>query len=138
MSRNKESKPRRLQLSNFELVKEFHQAFDLPILEAPHIPNQKREDLRVELIEEEFQELLTALRQEDIVGVADALTDLNYVIYGMALEFGIDLDKCFQEVHASNMSKLGKDGKPLYRRDGKVLKGPDFRSPNLRKVLFPD
>ncbi len=121
--------------TTYENVREFHTAFGVPELFAPGFPDSKRRALRLELITEELQELLDAEAANDIVEVADALSDLSYVIAGMALEYGIDLDACVAEVHRSNMSKLGADGKPIYREDGKVLKGPGSFKPNLRAIL---
>ena len=125
-----------MQITNFELVGDFMEAFGQDILEEPQLPGLDIEDLRVELIEEELQELKEALKTRDIVEVADALTDLLYVIYGAGHSFGIDLNDCFDEVHRSNMSKLGEDGRPIYREDGKVLKGPDYWPPDLESILF--
>lgn len=117
------------------MVREFHQVFGHPIASIPAFPTEELIKLRGDLISEERSELSDAEEQRDIVGVADALSDLLYVIYGMGLVYGIDLDKTFQEVHRSNMSKLGADGKPIYREDGKVLKGPNYTPPDLKKVL---
>ncbi len=97
--------------------------------------DQETRDLRIDLISEELEELDLALTNKDIVEVADALTDLLYVVYGAGHAFGIDLDECFTEVHESNMSKLGEDGKPIYREDGKVLKGPNYFPPNLEEIV---
>ena len=124
--------------SNFEKIREFHSSFNLPNNFSPTLANKKSEELRLSLIEEEYNELLDALEKRDVLGVADALTDLLYVTYGMGAVYGIDLDRCYAEVHASNMTKLGENGKPIYRKDGKVLKGPIYRPPNLKKVLFGD
>lgn len=121
--------------TNYEMVREFHQVFCHPIASIPAFPTEEFRKLRGDLIDEERSELSDAEEQMDIVGVADALSDLLYVIYGMGLVYGIDLDKTFQEVHRSNMSKLGADGKPIYREDGKVLKGPNYTPPDLKKVL---
>lgn len=121
--------------SNFEKVREFHQKFNHPIELAPKWPEITLVDLREDLIREEFEELQEAIEDRDIVAVADALTDMLYVIYGMGHVMGINLDACFAEVHRSNMTKLGKDGKPIYREDGKVLKGPNFEKPDLEGVL---
>jgi predicted HAD superfamily Cof-like phosphohydrolase len=121
--------------TNYEMVKEFHQVFGHPIALIPAFPTEELRKLREDLISEERSELSDAEEKRDIVGVADALSDLLYVIYGMGLVYGIDLDKTFQEVHRSNMSKLGADGKPIYREDGKVLKGPNYTPPDLKKVL---
>lgn len=121
--------------SNADLVKTFHEVFGLPVLDKPGFPPQERVDLRVELIREEFVELQMAIGQRDIVGVADALADLLYVTYGMAHEFGIPIDEVFEEVQASNMTKLDRDGKPIKREDGKILKGPDFMHPDIKRIL---
>jgi predicted HAD superfamily Cof-like phosphohydrolase len=91
--------------------------------------------LRLELIEEELKELREAIGNADIVEVADALTDILYVTYGAGHAFGIDLDKCFQEVQESNMSKLDHNGEPIYREDGKVMKGPNYFSPDLASIV---
>jgi len=101
----------------------------------PTLRDQAVQDLRVDLISEELEELELAITNQDIVEVADALTDLLYVVYGAGHAFGIDLDECFMEVHESNMSKLGEDGKPIYREDGKVLKGPGYFPPNLEEIV---
>jgi predicted HAD superfamily Cof-like phosphohydrolase len=91
--------------------------------------------LRYDLIDEELKELGQAIEERNIVEVADALTDLLYVVYGAGHSFGLDLDKCFEEVHNSNMTKLGPEGKPIYREDGKVMKGPGYRAPDLKTTL---
>lgn len=123
--------------TNFEKVKEFHQTFEIESLDSPNFPSEKVQNLRIELIREEFEELKEAIADNNIVEVADALTDILYVVYGAGDAFGIDLDKCFTEVHRSNMSKLTADGKVLRREsDGKVLKSDQFSPPNLSKVLF--
>ena len=129
-------------LTNFEMVKAFHTAFGQPVRTAPVMPNEAEVALRCNLIEEEYEEYLLAHTESEdnnknLVSIADALTDLLYVVYGAGLYYGIDLDKCFDVVHLSNMSKLGEDGKPIHRADGKVLKGPNFFKPNLKDVLFP-
>tara|TARA_B110000285_G_C15074540_1_gene589942 strand:+ start:1029 stop:1370 length:342 start_codon:yes stop_codon:yes gene_type:complete len=98
-------------------------------------PEQKIQDLRYELIREELEELKVALEEKNLKEVADALTDILYVTYGAGHAFGIDLDKCFEEVQASNMSKLGEDGKPIYNDSGKVMKGPDYFKPDLKKFV---
>ena len=122
-------------MTNFEMVQEFHRAFGQQVATVPTLADGPVEDLRFELITEEFSELADALRKRNIVEVADALTDLAYVVYGMADIYGIDLDACFREVHRSNMSKLGEDGKPIKRADGKFLKGPNYSPPDLKTVL---
>ena len=123
------------RMTNFEMVQEFHRAFGQKVAKVPTLAGCAVEDLRYDLIAEEFNELDEALIDRNIVAVADALTDLAYVVYGMADIYGIDLDVCFQEVHRSNMSKLGEDGKPILRADGKFLKGPNYSPPDLKTVL---
>ena len=122
--------------TNFELVGDFMEVFGQIVELDPRMPDSDTMDLRVSLIEEELDELKEAIANNDIVEVADVLTDLLYVIYGAGHSFGIDLDECFAEVHGSNMSKLGADGQPIYREDGKVLKGANYYAPNLKSVLF--
>ena len=121
--------------TNFELVGDFMQIFGQDVKDVPDFPDLKTQELRYDLISEELAELREAMDADDIVEVADALTDILYVVYGAGHAYGIDLDCCFAEVHASNMSKLGEDGKPIYRDDGKVLKGPKYFEPNLEYVL---
>ena len=122
--------------TNFERVKEFHRTFGLPVLTKPQWPSAQAIERRGNLITEEKREYDEAIVAGDLVAVADAITDLLYVAYGTAAEYGIDADACFAEVHDSNMSKLGADGKPIHRpSDGKVLKGPFFREPDLATVL---
>lgn len=120
----------------FEKVKEFHYKFGHPIGSVPNIPSESRLALRTGLIEEEYDEVLEAIANKDIVNLAKELADLIYVVNGFAIEAGIDLDSVFSEVHRSNMSKLGQDGKPIYREDGKVLKGPAYFEPDVADVLF--
>ena len=122
-------------MSNFESVKKFMQTFGQEVKEKPGFPNNKIISLRYDLINEELAELKDAINKKDIKEVADALTDILYVTYGAGHAFGIDLDKCFKEVQNSNMSKLGEDGKPIYNEKGKVMKGPNYFKPNLRKFL---
>ena len=124
--------------TNFQRVKEFMKSFGQEVKSKPEWPNDETMELRIDLIEEELGEFKDAILSADgtLVDVADALSDLLYVVYGAGHSFGIDLDDCFAEVHRSNMSKLGEDGKPIYREDGKVLKGPDFSEPDLTSVLF--
>ena len=122
-------------MSNFESVKKFMQTFGQEVKEKPGFPNKKIISLRYDLINEELAELKDAINKKDIKEVADALTDILYVTYGAGHAFGIDLDKCFKEVQNSNMSKLGEDGKPIYNEKGKVMKGPNYFKPNLRKFV---
>jgi predicted HAD superfamily Cof-like phosphohydrolase len=124
-------------MTNFNMVREFMSVFGQEVKDTPKLPKRNVQALRVKLIAEELKELREALKDNDIVEVADALTDILYVTYGAGLAFGIDLDKCFAEVQRSNMTKLGEDGKPLYREDGKIKKGPNYEEPNLKSVLFP-
>ena len=121
--------------TNFELVEDFMLAFGQRVATTPQLVDRAVAELRISLIEEELDELREAVADNDLVGIADALTDILYVTYGAGLAYGIDLDECFLEVHESNMSKLGEDGKPIYREDGKVLKGPNYFEPDLGAVL---
>lgn len=116
-------------------LKEFYEAFDLPVQDEPVLPIKDRRKLRMKLLEEEYHEYRYAERGDDLVKIADALADMLYIIGGTALEYGIPLDKIFLEVHRSNMSKLGKDGKPILREDGKILKGPDYTKPDIARVI---
>ena len=124
--------------TNFERVKEFMDSFGQEVKSKPEWPNDETMELRIDLIEEELGEFKDAIINGDgtLVDVADALSDLLYVVYGAGHSFGIDLDKCFAEVHRSNMSKLDDDGLPFYREDGKVLKGPDFTEPDLESMIY--
>tara|TARA_Y100000590_G_C15313340_1_gene861020 strand:- start:353 stop:721 length:369 start_codon:yes stop_codon:yes gene_type:complete len=122
-------------MTNFEKVKEFMNVFGQEIKNKAEFPNEKIIDLRKKLIEEEFKELKDAIKDNDIVEVADALTDILVVTYGAGVAFGIDLDKCFEEVHRSNMSKLSQEGKAIYNEFGKVMKGPNYSPPDLKKFI---
>ena len=122
-------------MSNFEDVKTFMKTFGQIIRTKPQFPEQKTMQLRFDLIEEELNELKQAMKTRDLKEVADALTDILYVTYGAGYAYGIDLDKCFKEVQRANMSKLGKDGKPIYNEKGKVMKGPDYLEPNLKQFV---
>ena len=122
-------------MSNFESVKKFMQTFGQQIKEKAEFPDEKITKLRYELIEEELQELKEAIDKKDIKEVADALTDILYVTYGAGHAFGINLDKCFEEVQNSNMSKLDENGKPIYNEKGKVMKGPNYFKPDLTKFV---
>ena len=118
-------------VSNFEKVGDFMEAFGQEVLYVPTLPDFNLGALRLDLIEEEVQELRDGLGKSSLLEVADALTDILYVVYGAGHSFGIDLDDCFNEVHRSNMTKLGEDGRPMYRDDGKVMKGPNYEEPFL-------
>ena len=122
-------------MTNFEKVKEFMTTFGQEVKNKAEFPNEKIVELRKKLIDEEFNELKDAINENDLIEVADALTDILVVTYGAGVAFGIDLDKCFKEVHRSNMSKLSKDGKPIYNEFGKVMKGPNYFKPNLKQYL---
>ena len=122
-------------MSNFKSVKKFMETFGQEIKEKASFPNDKITSLRYDLIKEELDEFKEAIDKKDIKEVADALTDILYVTYGAGHAFGIDLDKCFEEVQNSNMSKLGDDGKPIYNENGKVMKGPNYFKPNLSKFV---
>ena len=122
-------------MTNFEKVKEFMITFGQEVKNNAEFPNDKIVELRKKLIDEEFNELKEAINENDIVEVADALTDILYVTYGAGHAFGINLDKCFSEVQNSNMSKLGQDGKPIFNDKGKVMKGPNYFKPNLSKFV---
>ena len=122
--------------TNFEKARDFMRAFGQDVHTRATLPNEKTRNLRYELIREELEELLDAINKENLVEIADALTDILYVTYGAGHAFGIDLDTCYTEVHRSNMSKLGQDGKPIHREDGKVMKGPGYSPPNLIPVIL--
>ena len=122
-------------MSNFNSVKKFMETFGQEVKSKAEFPDEKIQNLRVSLIEEELSELKEAIKNKDIKEVADALTDILYVTYGAGHAFGIDLDKCFDEVQRSNMSKLDENGKPIFNEHGKVLKGPNYFKPNLDKFV---
>ena len=122
-------------MTNFENVKKFMHTFGQEVRTKAGFPKDKIISLRLDLIREELQELREAIDKKDIKEVADALTDILYVTYGAGHAFGINLDKCFEEVQNSNMSKLGPDGKPIYNEQGKVMKGPDYFKPDLNKFV---
>ena len=122
-------------MTNFEKVKQFMTTFGQEVKQKPEFPSENIIDLRIKLIEEELQELKDAIKNKDIIEVADALTDILYVTYGAGHSFGVDLDSCFNEVQNSNMSKLGDDGKPIYNESGKVMKGPNYFKPNIKKII---
>ena len=122
-------------MTNFKSVKKFMETFGQEIKEKASFPDDKITSLRYDLIKEELEELKEAMDNRDIKEVADALTDILYVTYGAGHAFGIDLDKCFEEVQNSNMSKLDKDGKPIYNDKGEVMKGPNYFKPDLSKYI---
>ena len=122
-------------MSNFKKVETFMRTFGQEVKTKPSLSTDKINKLRLDLIKEELDELKEAVNNKNLLEVADALTDILYVTYGAGHAFGIDLDKCFEEVQNSNMSKLGKDGKPIYNEKGKVMKGPNYFKPNLNKFV---
>jgi predicted HAD superfamily Cof-like phosphohydrolase len=122
-------------MTNFGKVGHFMKTFGQEIKIKPDLSTEKINKLRVSLINEELEEFKEAIKNNDLKEVADALTDILYVTYGAGHAFGINLDKCFDEVQQSNMSKLGDDGKPIYNDKGKVMKGPNYFKPNLTKFV---
>ena len=122
-------------MSNFEEVRKFMETFGQRVTTKPQFPDEKTMQLRFDLIKEELDELEEAMKTRNLKEIADALTDILYVTYGAGFAYGINLDKCFKEVQRANMSKLGKDGKPLYNEKGKVMKGPNYSPPDLKKFI---
>jgi len=122
-------------MSNFDDVKTFMQTFGQEVKIKAKFPKKKIVKLRYDLIKEELNELQNAIKTKNLKEIADALTDILYVTYGAGHAYGIDLDKCFKEVQKSNMSKLGKDGKPIFNEKGKVMKGPNYSEPNLKQFV---
>ena len=125
-------------MSNFNKVKTFMNTYGQEIRDNASFPDKKIVQLRIDLIQEELNELKDAINNNDIIEVADALTDILYVTYGAGHSFGINLDKCFNEVQDSNMSKLDENKQPIYNDSGKVLKGPNYYPPNLKKIIELD
>lgn len=124
-----------IKKSNFELVGDFMRSCDQEVLVSPKLPESFVSDLRIKLIKEEVSEFIEALENKDLENVAKELADILYVVYGAGHSFGIDLDKCFIEVHESNMTKLGPDGKVVRREDGKIMKPDSYIPANIKKVL---
>ena len=122
-------------MTNFEKVELFMKTFGQEVKKSASLSSENINNLRLNLIKEEFEELKEALNKKDLVEIADALTDILYVTYGAGHAFGINLDKCFDEVQKSNMSKLDKNGKPIYNESGKVMKGPNYFKPDLSKFV---
>ena len=122
-------------MTNFEKVRLFMKTYGQEVKDKAGFSDAKTNKLRINLIKEELEELTEAMQDKNLLEVADALTDILYVTYGAGHAFGIDLDKCFEEVQNSNMSKLGEDGKPIYNEAGKVMKGPNYFKPDLSKYL---
>ena len=123
-------------MSNFDKVGTFMKTFGQEVKTKPSLSSDKINKLRIDLIKEELEELTEAMQKKDLLEVADALTDILYVTYGAGHAFGINLDACFNEVQNSNMSKLGKNGKPIYNESGKVMKGPNYFKPDLSKFVY--
>ena len=122
-------------MTNFEKVRLFMKTYGQEVKDKAGFSDAKTNKLRIDLIKEELEELTQAMDHKNLLEVADALTDILYVTYGAGHAFGIDLDKCFDEVQNSNMSKLGEDGKPIYNESGKVMKGPNYFKPDLLKFI---
>ena len=122
-------------MTNFEKVGVFMKTFGQDVKQSPSFSTDKINELRISLIKEELNELIEAMNKKDLVELADALTDILYVTYGAGHAFGVNLDKCFEEVQNSNMSKLGEDGNPIYNESGKVMKGPNYFKPDLSKFV---
>ena len=122
-------------MSNFEDVKKFMVTFSQVVRTKPQFPDDKTMQLRFDLIKEELNELEHAMKTKNLKEIADALTDILYVTYGAGYAYGINLDMCFKEVQRANMSKLGNDGKPIYNEKGKVMKGPNYSEPNLKRFV---
>ena len=122
-------------MSNFNKVGTFMKTFGQEVKTKPSFSSDKINKLRIDLIKEELDELQEAMKNNDLLEVADALTDILYVTYGAGHAFGINLDKCFEEVQNSNMSKLGVNGEPIYNESGKVMKGPNYFKPDLSKFV---
>ena len=124
-----------MKQTNNQLVQNFMWIFGQEVRKSIGWPGSEVAELRIDLIDEELNELREATEKQDLVGIADALTDLLYVVYGSGHAYGIDLDACFQEVHRSNLSKLDENSQPIYREDGKVLKGPEYSPPDLESII---
>jgi len=125
----------RSKMTNFEKVGSFMKTFGQEVKSKPSLSTDKINNLRLSLIKEELEELTDAMKKKDLLEIADALTDILYVTYGAGHAFGINLDRCFDEVQRSNMSKLGADSKPIYNENGKVMKGPNYFKPDLTKFI---
>ena len=122
-------------MSNFDDVKKFMETFGQIVRTKPQFPDEKTMQLRFDLIKEELDELEKAMKTKNLKEIADALADILYVTYGAGYAYGINLDKCFKEVQRANMSKLGANGKPIYNKKGKVMKGPNYSEPNLKQFV---
>lgn len=123
------------QINKLQMVYEFHKKFNSHISSSPTLPKDDERSLRISLLSEEYQEYLLGEKNNDLVEIADALGDMLYIIYGTAVSYGLPIDAIFQEIHDSNMSKLDKNGNPIYREDGKILKGDNYFKPDLKKII---
>lgn len=121
--------------TSFNNVKEFHEKFGLHIEDQPTLPDENTRELRRKLLREEVEEYLEAEDNDDITEICRELSDVLYIVYGTAVSYGLPIDQMFAEIHNSNMSKLGKDGKPVIREDGKILKGENFAPPDPKRVM---
>ena len=122
-------------MDKLKMVHDFHRIYNAHIGKTAEFPDKETRDLRISLMNEEFNEFLLAEEQDDYIGVCDALADMLEIIYGTAVSYGMPIDKVFAEVHASNWSKLDADGNPIYREDGKVLKGPNYFKPDIARIV---
>lgn len=122
-------------MTNNDMVKKFQEIFGANIGSKVALPDEDERILRIKLLREEFDEYLEGEDNNDIIEIADALGDMMYIIYGTAISYGIPLDEVFKEIHDSNMSKLDKNGKPIYREDGKILKGESYFKPDIKRIL---
>lgn len=122
-------------MTNFEKIKEFHRVFKRPFAEKPTIPLGKVQDLRIKLMKEELEEVIKAIENGDLKNLSKELADLLVVTYGTADAYGIDADKAMDLVHKSNMSKLDNNGQPIIREDGKVMKGPNYKEPDMSELF---
>lgn len=125
-------------MSKYDMVKEFHNIYGSYISKESKFPSQKVRELRKNLLDEEYNEYLKAEETNNYIEVCDALGDMLYIIYGTALSYGIPIDEVFEEIHKSNMSKLDENGNPIYREDGKILKGKNYFRPNIAKIISKD
>ena len=122
-------------MNEHDMVTEFHKTYDVAISDKPILPVSSLRELRMDLLEEEYEEYKLGEVNNDLVEIADALADMLYIIHGTAITYGLPIVEIFNEVHASNMSKLGLDGKPIRRADGKILKGPNYFKPDIKKII---
>jgi len=122
-------------MNHTEMVAEFHKTYSAYISDRPQLPSPEVRELRYKLLKEEWEEYVEAESNHDLVEIADALGDMLYIIHGTAVSYGIPINEIFEEIHRSNMSKLGEDGKPIRREDGKVMKGPNYFKPDIAGII---